>query len=477
MSELPPQIAPPVERRFIWSWVILFGLFALLWVSALAGSFASAPKHKASKVVSTSYEVSSPEDMTLRQVVTTNALLQALKKNLPKDAQQPALTSVNDQVDPMISVLVDKVKTDKRAARYYAALRTEVNQAIPDGYLGVLEKSSDPADRAFARIYGAKTLTLAEAKKLADALPDKPYVYNVAKARAYLKAGDSTAFNKISDPKQTMLLGLVAFAVCAGFTVSVILLIVFSSLRNMGKLVAKGHPFLPMSLARADALALRALTLIVGFILISDLLGAAIRGVGAGQSMIVRTVLMIVFTIVLFRTPVLGQTFSLRELGFTTKDLGKNILWGIGAWFANWVFLAIAVLPTLLFSKYLPSAYHPVEDLLKGNQPPMVLFGVWMLAAVSAPFWEEIMFRGCLFPALSRLTKKEIYGAILSSLMFAGVHPQGILGWLPIATIGMMNCFLVRQTRSIIPSMTLHLVNNTFALVAAYYVMNRLHLS
>jgi membrane protease YdiL (CAAX protease family) len=54
--------------------------------------------------------------------------------------------------------------------------------------------------------------------------------------------------------------------------------------------------------------------------------------------------------------------------------------------------------------------------------------------------------------------------------MFAGIHPQGFIGILPLTTIAMMCCGLTYQTKSLVPGMILHAVNN-FSIMVITIVM------
>ncbi|MEA2553045.1 MAG: protease family protein, partial [Fimbriimonadaceae bacterium] len=85
-------------------------------------------------------------------------------------------------------------------------------------------------------------------------------------------------------------------------------------------------------------------------------------------------------------------------------------------------------------------------------------------AAVIAPFWEEIMFRGTILPALSTVLGRPLWGILLSSFMFAAIHPQGVPLWLGLGLIGGMNAMLAYQTKSLVPSITVHAINNSLVL-------------
>jgi membrane protease YdiL (CAAX protease family) len=87
------------------------------------------------------------------------------------------------------------------------------------------------------------------------------------------------------------------------------------------------------------------------------------------------------------------------------------------------------------------------------------------MAAVIAPIWEEFMFRGLLFPAFSAVTKSPVLGAVISCFLFAAIHPQGPAGVPLLMTLALGMCFISYQTKSLIPNMVMHAINNAGALL------------
>lgn len=87
------------------------------------------------------------------------------------------------------------------------------------------------------------------------------------------------------------------------------------------------------------------------------------------------------------------------------------------------------------------------------------------LSVVLAPIVEEVVFRGILFPAISR-RYGTIMGVIVSSLVFTLVHinPIQMLSVLP---LGIYLAIMYRRTGSIYPGMILHATWNLFVLIIA----------
>jgi membrane protease YdiL (CAAX protease family) len=91
-----------------------------------------------------------------------------------------------------------------------------------------------------------------------------------------------------------------------------------------------------------------------------------------------------------------------------------------------------------------------------------------LAAGIVAPLVEETFFRGFLFPAL--LQRYRLWAAVvLDSLIFAFVHftPTAVA---PLFVLGAMLCVLYRFTGSLWPSIIMHAVMNTLAVLATYAI-------
>jgi membrane protease YdiL (CAAX protease family) len=174
---------------------------------------------------------------------------------------------------------------------------------------------------------------------------------------------------------------------------------------------------------------------------------------------------VLIAVLLLSKVPVWGKWISLRTIGISKENLGRHVLWGVGAAFANAPILVVVMLISTQVFKGLPSPEHPTTVELTTTSNPWVIVVSVLLAAVMAPIIEEIMFRGTMFPGFSRAFNSPIWGGVASSLIFAAIHPTGIPAWPALAAIGGMSCFLVYQTRSLVPSMVMHATHNFGTLV------------
>lgn len=166
------------------------------------------------------------------------------------------------------------------------------------------------------------------------------------------------------------------------------------------------------------------------------------------------------------------------------KDIGwklKNPFVEIGAGIATY----LAMLPILGFALIIASilmfvstnmqsesplaptggAIHPIQDQIATGDFTIWL-GVFLTACVAAPIVEETMFRGVLYRHLRDSTSRKVlwssvlFSCLVNGLIFALIHPQGIIG-IPLLTTLAVGMSLAREWRSsLVASMTMHAINN-----------------
>ncbi|MCK4872529.1 MAG: CPBP family intramembrane metalloprotease [Phycisphaerales bacterium] len=157
---------------------------------------------------------------------------------------------------------------------------------------------------------------------------------------------------------------------------------------------------------------------------------------------------------------------------------GRGILTEIGCgiigYFSILPIFGMGVIATLILGfimQYVLQATGQVDP----NAPPQIIshpvlvwisqggfgvrLGVLLLAACFAPFFEEIMFRGALFADLRR-RMSFIPAALLMALIFAAIHPQGIVAVPALASLAFGFAILREWRGSLIAPMVAHALHN-----------------
>jgi CAAX protease family protein len=157
------------------------------------------------------------------------------------------------------------------------------------------------------------------------------------------------------------------------------------------------------------------------------------------------------------------RRLGLREIGLHAQALLTNVTFGLAGYVVAlpWVF-AVSYLTEWLGRRYFPNVappFHPLQALTAGTHDGWLRFALFAIAAIGAPFFEELFFRGALYGALRRRFGIAV-GVILSAGLFASLHPQLPLGFLPIFFLGAVFALLYEWRQSLIPGMAFHAVNN-----------------
>ena len=198
------------------------------------------------------------------------------------------------------------------------------------------------------------------------------------------------------------------------------------------------------------------------------------------------TVLMLLQPVIFFGSllslgwPVLrGVSFAQvrQDIGWTFQNPFKEISAAFGAYLALLPFLLpglimIVIIMTVFAGTSEPHEFarqsapgHPIqEDIMSGNF--VTICFVFLATCVAAPIVEETMFRGVLYRHLRDLTLSwqtwvsVAFSAVLNGLIFAAIHPQGMVAIPVLATLA-IGFTLARQWRgSLLAPMTMHAIHN-----------------
>ncbi|HVJ05090.1 MAG TPA: CPBP family intramembrane glutamic endopeptidase [Candidatus Saccharimonadales bacterium] len=146
-------------------------------------------------------------------------------------------------------------------------------------------------------------------------------------------------------------------------------------------------------------------------------------------------------------------------------------------WPLRWpVFLvggAVLAMSVLLSSRFLPAPPElPIDKMMRTPADAWLLsiFGVFF-----APFVEEVLFRGLLFPALARRAG-ALFSLLMTSVLFGAIHSQQLAGaWIQVTCIVLVGIVLtvVRWRFRSLASSTLVHVGYNGALFVALFIQTR----
>lgn len=110
------------------------------------------------------------------------------------------------------------------------------------------------------------------------------------------------------------------------------------------------------------------------------------------------------------------------------------------------------------------SAKEKLLEQLGANETALLLALSALLTTVIAPICEETLFRGYIFPALSKW-KGWLAGALMTGVLFGGVHygSAPVIDLVPLGMLGVLLCLLYRRTGSLYPGIAAHSLNNSIA--------------
>jgi membrane protease YdiL (CAAX protease family) len=173
-----------------------------------------------------------------------------------------------------------------------------------------------------------------------------------------------------------------------------------------------------------------------------------------------------------------------EDLGWARgRSVARECVAGLGCYLMSLPLIVLAyVITTILLtltggeSALTEPPLHPVVER-QVNAGPLHLVQLAVVACIIAPVVEETMFRGLLFRHLREATSRwrnwasVLFSAVITSLVFALIHPQGFLAVPGIFAIAMAFA-LTRQWRdSLIAPIIGHGINNAVTLVLLFALL------
>lgn len=140
-------------------------------------------------------------------------------------------------------------------------------------------------------------------------------------------------------------------------------------------------------------------------------------------------------------------------------------LWGFGGYLiALPLMLGVSLLNQQIWHGQ--GGNNPILELVLNERDPIALGMFLFTAAVAAPIFEEILFRGFLLPSLTRYM--PTWGAIgLSSLIFSVAH-LSFSEVLPLTVLGAILGFVYARSRNLASSILLHSTWNSVTMIGLF---------
>jgi membrane protease YdiL (CAAX protease family) len=166
---------------------------------------------------------------------------------------------------------------------------------------------------------------------------------------------------------------------------------------------------------------------------------------------------------------------SLRTRGLRMTQMVN--LWGapILRALAAASFLIVLALALVLFVQNLGASDKADEQMLIKafrNMPGGFDRGVWIFSAVVfAPFTEEVLFRGYLYPVLKRYAGSS-FGILLNSALFAAFHMHGP-SLAPLFVLAVCFSLAFEFTGTLLVSIIMHSLFNSLMLIELFFHLSK----
>ncbi len=144
---------------------------------------------------------------------------------------------------------------------------------------------------------------------------------------------------------------------------------------------------------------------------------------------------------------------------------GKWLLWGIGGYL---VAIPLVTLVTLVNQSIWQGqgGSNPLLPIALQSKDGVALAIFFGMAAIAAPIFEEILFRGFLLPSLTRYL--PVSGAIVVSAIAFAVAHLSLSEVLPLTVLGMILGIVYLRSQNLLASMLLHSLWNAGTLVSLF---------
>lgn len=157
--------------------------------------------------------------------------------------------------------------------------------------------------------------------------------------------------------------------------------------------------------------------------------------------------------------------FPLPSDWFRFNLKGGWFFWGIGGYCtALPIVLVVSLINQQLWQGQ--GGSNPLLQLALESQDSLALAIFFSTAAIAAPLFEEVLFRGFLLPSLTRYL--PVWSAILASAFLFAVAHLSLSEILPLFSLGMVLGVVYTRSRNLLAPMLLHSLWNSGTLLSLF---------
>jgi membrane protease YdiL (CAAX protease family) len=155
----------------------------------------------------------------------------------------------------------------------------------------------------------------------------------------------------------------------------------------------------------------------------------------------------------------------LADIGLVMRpEIAKDVGYGVLGYLTSLpITLGLGMIARYVFRHDTSITPNPIMPLIVADRETGGRLVIFLLAAIAAPFFEELFFRGVLYTGL-RTRFRSLPSIALSAILFAVGHP--VQDWIPIFGLGVVFAGMREMRQSLVPSMTAHFLQNSMTFVA-----------
>ena len=164
--------------------------------------------------------------------------------------------------------------------------------------------------------------------------------------------------------------------------------------------------------------------------------------------------------------PLAAALYTKKDLKKTFRIKGTSLRYILGGILMIFGAIIVGMIITNVVSAIFPSSASEATELqnsLIGDDIISTLFVVAIVPAVC----EEMMFRGYVLTAFENKFKPKT--AILISACLFGIYHTSIVRFFATAFLGYVICYVAHKSKSLLPGMIMHFINNAISVISLYY--------